>query len=114
MRHVAVVLALALLASAPGCVTKKIKKALEEETRASFTISGDAQVLATVEKQLSLLYKVGVHLETLEKGVQILRIIGAYQEVVNAITWLIARNLMLLANDEVTRSLLSVAIAALK
>ena len=56
----------------------------------------------------------GVHLEALEKGVQILRIIGAYQELVNAITWLVAQNLMLLANDDVTRSLLSVAIAALK
>ena len=41
-------------------------------------------------------------------------IVGAYQEVVNAITWLVAQNLMLLANDEVTKSLLSIAIAALK
>lgn len=110
-RFVALMLSAALLAHTSGCVTKKVKKTLEKETRASLTVSGDAEVLATVQEDLSLLYKVGVHVETIEKGVQIVKIIGAYKAVMDALVWLAMQNLRLIANDEVTKSLL---VAALK
>lgn len=113
-RVIALFLSAALLAHASGCVTKKVKKALQQEARASLTVTGDPVVLATLQEELSLLYKVGVTIETIEKGVTILRIVGAYAAVVDAIVWLIKQNLRLLANDDVTNTLLEVALAALK
>lgn len=110
-RFVALVLVAALLAHASGCVTKKVKKALAKETQASLTVTGDAEILARVLTELSTLHKVGVNVETIEKGVQILKIVGAYKALMDALVWLVKQNLRLIANDEVTKSLL---LAALK
>jgi hypothetical protein len=113
-RPVAILLAFALLAHAPGCVTKRVKKALEEETRVSLTVTGAAPLPATLGTDLARLHKVGATVETLEKGVRILKLVGAYKEVVDALVWLITQNLKLLANDEVSRVILEIALAAAK
>jgi len=105
---------LALLALTSGCVTKKVKRALQKNTEASLTVSGDAEILLTVQKELSLVHKVGVNVETIETGVRIIKLVGAYKAVVDAIVWLIQQHLQLLGNDEVSRALLEAAFAALK
>ncbi len=110
----AVLLVVALLALLSGCVTKKVKLALQKDTQASLTVSGDAEILLTVQKELSLLHKVGVNVETIETGVRIIKIVGAYKAVMDAIVWLIQQHLQLLGNDEVSRALLEAAFAALK
>ncbi|HEX5139035.1 MAG TPA: hypothetical protein VFY93_18845 [Planctomycetota bacterium] len=110
-RGTALVLALAFLAFAPGCVTKKVKKALAKEVQASLTVSSDP---GAVPPDLGALDKVKVSVETLETGITIIRIIGVYAEVVDAITWLIRQNLRLLANDDISRTLLEAALYALK
>lgn len=113
-RPISVLLALAVLAHASGCVTKKVKKILKEETRVSLTVRGDADTVASVGLELERLYKVKTTVETVEEGVRIVRIIGAYAVVIDAIVWLIRQSLQLLANDEVSRTILAAAIAAAK
>jgi hypothetical protein len=110
----AVLLVVALLALTSGCVTKKVKRVLQKDTEASLTVSGEAELLLTVQKELSVLHKVGVNVETIETGVRIIKIVGAYKAVVDAIAWLIQQHLQLLGNDEVSRALLEAAFAALK
>lgn len=106
-----IALSLALTALASGCVTKKVKKTLAKEVQASLTVSCDP---GAPPPDLTVLKKVKVSVETLEKGVTIIRIIGVYAEVVDAIVTLLRQSLRLLANDEVSRALLEAAIYALK
>ncbi|MCK6459234.1 MAG: hypothetical protein L6Q95_04990 [Planctomycetes bacterium] len=106
-RHLAPALSLALLAAVSGCVTKKVRKALEEDSRASLTVSGDEAVLAAVRSGLGRFEDVKATFETVEKGVEVVRLVAAYAELMEALTWLVAQNLRLIANDEVTRSLLA-------
>jgi hypothetical protein len=106
-RCVALALSLVLLAHASGCVTKKVKKALAEEHRASLTVHGDDTVLAAVRAGLGGFSDVKATFETVEKGVEIVKLVAAYAELMEALTWLVTQNLMLIANDEVTRSLLA-------
>jgi len=113
-RPTVLLLSLALLAHTPGCLKKKVKKALETETRASLTVRGDAQVLDALTREVGRLHKVDATLETVETGVRILRIVGAYAAVVDAMVWMLKQGLGLLANDEVSEALLQIAIAAMK
>jgi len=110
-RATALLLALAFVALASGCVTKKVKKTLKKEVQASLTVSCDP---GAPPPDLSVLKKVKVSVETLEQGVTIIRIIGVYAEVVDAIVTLLRQSLRLLANDEVSRTLLEAAVYALK
>ena len=70
-RCVAVALSLVLVALLSGCVTKKIKKALEEDHKASLTVSGDDAVLSALHVGLGGFKDVKATYETVEKGVQI-------------------------------------------
>ena len=115
MRRTAVLLlSLALLAPAPGCLKKKVKRALEKETRASLTVHGDAETLETLARELGRLHDVEATLKTIETGARILELVGAYSAVVDALVWMMQQGLALLANDEVSEIILQVAIAAMK
>ena len=100
-------LSLVLVALLSGCVTKKIKKALEEDHKASLTVSGDDAVLSALHVGLGGFKDVKATYETVEKGVQIVRLVAAYAELMEALTWLVAQNLRFFANDEITRLLLA-------
>ena len=115
MRHAALLLlSLALLAQAPGCLKKKVKKALEKETQASLSVQGDAEALETLTRELGRLHEVDATLETIETGERILKLVGAYAAVLDALEWMLRQGLALLANDEVSEALLQIAIAAMK
>lgn len=115
MGRLAVILTLALLAQTSGCVKKTVNEILNKETRASLTVAGtDAEILARVERELNRAYDVKATVETMEKGVTIIRIIGAYAKVLKAIEMLLIHSLKLVANDEVSETLLAIAVSALK
>jgi len=102
-----------------GCGTRKIKKkakeVVETPVTVSLTIRGDEpQVAVSLPMHLERLFKVQATLETVETGVKILKIIGIYAEVLEAVKWLLVQSLKLVANDETSRVILETAVALMK
>ena len=79
--------------------------AAEEDTAASFTIRNGPAIVAITEGLRQ--FDVRADIEAVEQGVSILRLVGAYVEVLHAIEWLIAQGVTaILGNDEISQTLL--------
>lgn len=81
--------------------------AAEEDTAVSFTLQNGPEIMA-LAKGLSQ-FDIRADIEAIEHGVAVVRIVGAYIEVLNAINWLIIQGATaILANDEISQTLLYV------
>ena len=114
-RSILLVLAAALLAS--GCtavrVARTVKKVVTEDTEVSLTVKGDQISLDSLEVDLRG-FDVQAHVDAVKTGVTVVRLVGAYVEVMKTLDWIIARGLTVLANDENAEILLNLAFALAK
>ncbi len=114
-KWIALVLLAALLAN--GCtairVAKTAKKVVTEDTEISLTVKGDQIGLDSLEVDLRG-FDVQAHLDAVKTGVTVVRLVGAYVDVMKTLDWMIARGLTVLANDENAELLLNLAFAIAK
>ncbi len=81
--------------------------AAEDDTAASFTIRNGPEMVALAEGLSQ--FDVRADIEAVEQGVSVLRLVGAYVEVLHAIEWLIVQGATaILGNDELSQTLLYV------
>ena len=112
-------MALALLAALlmNGCtairVAKTSKKVVTEDTEVSLTVKGDQISLDSLEVDLRG-FDVQAHVDAVKTGVTVVRLVGAYVEIMKTLEWIIARGLTVLANDENAEILLNLAFAVAK
>ena len=109
------VLLAALLAN--GCmalrVVKTAKKVVTEDTEISLTVKGDQSRLDSLELDLRG-FDVQAHVDAVETGITIVKLVGTYVAVMKSLDWIIARGLTVLANDENAELLLNLAFAIAK
>ena len=119
MGRLAALLLLGALPLAGGCSTLRTaghvldavklvgRGAKQEETAVAFTLENGPEIVA-LAKGLSQ-FDVRADIEAIERGIAVVRIVGAYVEVLNAIQWLVDQGAAaLLANDELSQTLLYV------
>ncbi len=100
-RSTLLVLAAALLAS--GCtavrVARTVKKVVTEDTEVSFTVKSDQIRLDSLEVDLRG-FDVQAYVDAVETGITVVRLVGAYVEIMKTLDWLASQGLLLLANDD--------------
>lgn len=110
---------LMLAASLPlsGCTAirtaKAVKKVVTEDTEISLTVKGDQVSLDSLALDLRG-FDVQAHIDAVETGVKVVKLVGTYMEVMKTLDWIIARGLTVLANDENAEILLNLAFAVAK
>ena len=98
-------MALALVAALlmNGCtairVAKTAKKVVTEDTEVSFTVKGDQIRLDSLEVDLRG-FDVQAYVDAVETGITVVRLVGAYVEIMKTLDWLASQGLLLLANDD--------------
>ena len=97
-----------------GCFGKAVRKIENTEVTVSITVKGDDARLVTLHEELTRRFGVQAHLKVVRTGVTILKIIGIYVAVMDALQWLVRQSLELLGNDENSRLLLEAAVALIK
>ena len=105
-------MALALLAALlmNGCtairVAKTAKKGVTEDTEITITVKGDQIRLASLEVDLRG-FDVQAYVDAVETGITVVRLVGAYVEIMKTLDWLASQGLLLLAHDDSAALLLA-------
>lgn len=109
----AALLLTALLAS--GCTAVTVAGVVMDAlTDVAFTFEGDEQTASSLREQLLDEFGVETAISAVETGVYVIELVGAYAAVIEALAWMTAQGIELLANDAVSEAVLTVAISLLK
>lgn len=98
---------LVALLACGGCTTMMVAEMImAADTSVSITVSGDEAELESMFAAMSSQFEVETPVRAVQTGVRVLEIVGTYVAVLEAMNWMMAKGLTLMANDALSEAIL--------